>query len=255
MKRLRTDNGLEFVNREMQKILNQNGIKHRSVPYNPEQNGAIERENRTIVEAARSMLYAKGMSLRLWAEAVHTAVYVLNCTENSSVSGKSPHELWFGRATGKLEFHTFGTKVFTHIPKQKRTKGIFVCYSENVKGCRIFFPDENKVDVCRDVKFLPKKVTIEVEKRNGVIAVRQLEIPEDEEELEQNQRTDEQQEVIPKEKEIDETCPDNRERRELEEEDRKLRDRKRIRKPSRYKDFELEVANLLVTQDKQPTTY
>jgi len=77
IKRMRTDNGLKFVNKEVQKILSQYGIKHeKSVSYTPEQNGAIERENRTVVEAARSMLHTKKMPIKLWAEAVHTAIYV-----------------------------------------------------------------------------------------------------------------------------------------------------------------------------------
>lgn len=123
IKRLRTDKGLEFLNREVQSILQKYGIKHEtSVAYTPEQNGAIERENRTVVEAARSMLYAKSMDLGLWAEAVHTTVFVLNRTGTSSVHDKTPYELWFGTPASNLDLKIFGTEVFTHIPKQKRTK-------------------------------------------------------------------------------------------------------------------------------------
>lgn len=75
IRRLRTDNGLEFVNAQMKEIIRDRGIEHEtSVPYTPEQNGSVERENRTIVEAARTMLFAKGLDKRLWAEAVNAAV-------------------------------------------------------------------------------------------------------------------------------------------------------------------------------------
>jgi len=58
VKMLMTDNGTEFDNADIYKALN--GIAHRQVmPYSPEQNGSAERENRMLVEAARSMLAAK----------------------------------------------------------------------------------------------------------------------------------------------------------------------------------------------------
>src|SRR5256885_6854322 len=51
-----------------------------SSPHCPEQNGKIERENRTVLESANSMLHESGLATKLWAEAVNTAVYVLNRT-------------------------------------------------------------------------------------------------------------------------------------------------------------------------------
>ena len=49
-----------------------------NIDYTAEQNGSDERENRTLLEAARSMLAAKGLPKKLWAEAMLTALYVLN---------------------------------------------------------------------------------------------------------------------------------------------------------------------------------
>ncbi|GFW15505.1 integrase catalytic domain-containing protein [Trichonephila clavipes] len=68
------------------------------MPYTPQQNGAAERENRTIVECARSIIYAANLPLKLWAEAVNTSVYVLNRTGPTSVKDKSPYELVFQRS-------------------------------------------------------------------------------------------------------------------------------------------------------------
>lgn len=146
----------------MKQIMSKYGIKHQtSVSYTPEKNGAIQRENRTIVEAARSMLHAKEMALRLRAEAANAATYVLNRTGTSSVRGKTPYELWFGKPADKIDYRVFGTEVWTHIPKQRRTKwsaeakkGTFVGYDENTKGYRIWFAAERKVETLRDVKFL-----------------------------------------------------------------------------------------------------
>lgn len=72
IKCLRTDNGLKFVNSDIQKILEYHGIRHqRSVAYTPQQNGRAEREIRTLVEAARTMI--RDLDTKLWAEAINTA--------------------------------------------------------------------------------------------------------------------------------------------------------------------------------------
>ena len=72
VKVLMTDNGTEFDNVGVRKVLN--GIEHRmSMPYSAEQNCSAERENRTLLEAARSMLTAKELPKKLWAEATLTA--------------------------------------------------------------------------------------------------------------------------------------------------------------------------------------
>lgn len=161
VKVMRSDNGTEFVNVDVTKILEENGIRHqRTVPYSPEQNGSAEREMRTIVEAARTMIHAKNLPIKLWAEATNTAVYILNRTGSSSIAGVSPFELWFGKKPEINNLKVFGSRVFTHIPKEKRKKwdvkaeeGIFVGYCDNTKGFRIWQPKTNKITVSRDVVF------------------------------------------------------------------------------------------------------
>lgn len=72
----------------------ENGIHHRrTIPYTPEQNGSVERENRTVMGLARSMIHSKNLSKKLWAEAAQTAVHILNRTGSSTVKDKAPFEL------------------------------------------------------------------------------------------------------------------------------------------------------------------
>lgn len=167
---LQTDNGTEFVNAGMSEITSKNGIHHRrSVPYTPEQNGCVERDNRTIMEAASSMIHAKNLDPRLWAEAAHTAVYILNRTGTSTVKDSTPYELWYGKPAKFDHFRIFGSEVYVHVPKQKRRKldpkskkCIFVGYDDNHKGFRVM-DESNCISVARDVQFLaeePSKVTI-----------------------------------------------------------------------------------------------
>ena len=77
IKAIRSDNGGEFVSKAFDEHLKSHGIHHqKTVPYTPQQNGVAERANRTIVERARTMLYARDLDRELWAEAVATAVYI-----------------------------------------------------------------------------------------------------------------------------------------------------------------------------------
>lgn len=162
LKTLHTDNGLEFVNSGMQELLKKHGICHqRTVAYAPEQNGSAERENRTIVEAARAMIYTRNLPLKLWAEAANTAVHILNCAGKSTIEDKVPSELWFGRITNLEKTIVFWSDRLCTVPKEKRRKldskavrGYFIGYHiKHIKGFRIWFPNKDKVETHRDVIF------------------------------------------------------------------------------------------------------
>lgn len=161
IKVLLTDGGTEFCNSDVKKILKANGIVHRvTMPYTPQQNGASEQENRTLVEAARTMLHAKNLPEKLWAEAVSTAAYVINRTGPSAEEGKCPFELWYKKTPSIDHIKIFGTDCYVHIPKQKRrkfdrkaTKGQLVGYCSDKDGFRIWIPNSNEIILSRDVVF------------------------------------------------------------------------------------------------------
>jgi transposase InsO family protein len=78
---LRTNNGTEFCNQAFQTYVNTHCIKHEfTLPYNSHQNGAIKRDNRTVMEMAKSVIHQARVSIKFWAEAVCYSVYTLNCT-------------------------------------------------------------------------------------------------------------------------------------------------------------------------------
>nr|GEX66555.1 putative ribonuclease H-like domain-containing protein [Tanacetum cinerariifolium] len=79
VRRIRTDNGTEFVNQTMCDYYEEVGISYEtSVARSPQQNGVIERRNHTLIEAARTMLIYAQASLFLWTEAMATACFTQN---------------------------------------------------------------------------------------------------------------------------------------------------------------------------------
>ena len=97
LKILRTDNGGEFTSSEFEAYLKTEGVRHELIILKtPEQNGTAERMNRTLVEAARSMLSGSHLPPKFWTEALSTAVYVRNRSPTKVLSQMTPQEAWTG---------------------------------------------------------------------------------------------------------------------------------------------------------------
>ncbi|GKF85629.1 putative ribonuclease H-like domain-containing protein, partial [Tanacetum coccineum] len=100
--RMRCDNGTEFKNKEMNQFCERKGIKREfSVARTPQQNRVDERKNRTLIEAARTMLAD-------WAEAYNTACYVQNRVLVTKPHNKSPYEFFLGRKPALSFMKPFG---------------------------------------------------------------------------------------------------------------------------------------------------
>lgn len=167
IKILRTDNGGEFCSKEMEGFLKSCGIIHQKTnPYSPEQNGMAERNNRTIIEKARCLLFDADLGKKFWAEAVSTAVYLKNRSIVSGLNDKTPFEMWQGTKPNLSNIRIFGSPVMVHVPKEKRNKWdkkaqqhILVGYSEHVKGYRVYNPVTNQVTTSRDVVVMESLVS------------------------------------------------------------------------------------------------
>ena len=95
LKTLRTDNGGEHTSAKFNAYLKKERVYHEfTKPKTPQQYGVAERMNRTLVEAARSMLSGAKLSNKFWAEAVSTAVNLHNRSPTTAVMGKTPLEAW-----------------------------------------------------------------------------------------------------------------------------------------------------------------
>nr|GEX94358.1 putative reverse transcriptase domain-containing protein [Tanacetum cinerariifolium] len=106
---IRTEYGTEFVNQTLRKYYEQVGISHETYVFrSPQQNSVVERRNRTLIEAARTMLIYVRAMLFLWEEAVATTCYTQNCSIISHHHGKTPYELLHDKLPDLSFFHIFG---------------------------------------------------------------------------------------------------------------------------------------------------
>lgn len=123
VKMLRSDRGGEFCSRLFEEFCDENGIARQfTVPYSPQQNGIVERRNRTVVEMARSLLKQMKLSLNLWGEAVRHSVYLLNRLPTRSLTGKTPYETWKKKKPNLEHIRVFGCLCHMKIPGGQTTK-------------------------------------------------------------------------------------------------------------------------------------
>ncbi|KAK1686603.1 hypothetical protein QYE76_047451 [Lolium multiflorum] len=161
IKAIRTDNGTEFKNYTMQEFVDDEGIKHEfSAPYTPQQNGVVERKNRTIIEMARTMLSEFNSPHNFWGEAIST-VHYSNRLFLRPPHNKTPYELLTGNKPNVTYIRVFGCKCLVKNNKGKLGKfetrtieGIFVGYAENSHAYRYYNRSTGTIEVSCDVVFL-----------------------------------------------------------------------------------------------------
>ena len=158
---IRTDNGTEFTNQELRTYLEDVGITHQtSVVRTPQQNGVVERRNRTLVEAARTMLIFSSTPLFLWADAVATACFTQNRSLVHPRFNKTPYELVNNRKPDISYLHVFGALCYPTNDREDLGKlkakgdiGIFIGYSENSRAFRVYNRRTKKILETMNVKF------------------------------------------------------------------------------------------------------
>lgn len=94
IKFFRTDNGIEFIKKKVQDLFSQHGILHqRTCIYTPQQNGVVERRHRTLLEAARALMFQSSLPLKFWPYSILTATWMLNRVPSRILGWKTPYEL------------------------------------------------------------------------------------------------------------------------------------------------------------------
>ncbi|GJU52640.1 retrovirus-related pol polyprotein from transposon TNT 1-94 [Tanacetum coccineum] len=142
VKQIRTDNGTEFRNHELENFCDEKGISQNfSSLYTPEHNGVAERRNKTLIEAARTMLNGSVLFKHLWTDAVRIAYYTQNRSIIVKRHDKTSYEIFKERIPDISYFHVFGCPVFIHNHKDhlgkfdaKGDDGYFLGYSSVSKA-------------------------------------------------------------------------------------------------------------------------
>ncbi|KAI3728871.1 hypothetical protein L6452_17516 [Arctium lappa] len=161
VKVVRSDNGTEFKNNTLQAFYDSQGIQQQFfAARTPQQNGVVERRNRTLVEAARSMLAYSGFPLSHWAEAVSNACHTQNRSILHRRFNKTPYELMNGIKPNVKYFKSFGFKCYVLNDRDslnkfspKADEGVFLGYSSNSTTYRVFLISSRKVIESVNVKF------------------------------------------------------------------------------------------------------
>jgi len=160
LRAIRSDNGTEFKNSSFADFCASSGVEHQfSSPYVPQQNGVVERKNRTLVEMARTMLDEYSTPRRFWCDAVASACFVSNRVFVRANLHKTPYELRFGRRPSVKHLRVFGCKCFVlktgSLDKfeAKSSDGLFLGYAEHSRAYRVYLIDSKKIVETCEVTF------------------------------------------------------------------------------------------------------
>nr|GEU87976.1 hypothetical protein [Tanacetum cinerariifolium] len=168
VKVIRSDNGTDFKNSDLNQFCELKGIKRKfSVPRTPQQNGIAERKNMTLIKAARTMLADSLFPILFWAEVVNTACYTQNRVLVTKPHNKTPYELLHGRTPSIGFMRPFGCLVtilntLDHRGKfqGKVDEGFLVGYSVCSKAFRVFNSRTRIIQETLQVIFLENKPNI-----------------------------------------------------------------------------------------------
>ena len=159
---LRSDNGTEFRNSIIEGFCKDEGIVQQfSAARTPQQNGVVERKNRALIEAARTMLHDAKLPTYFWAEAINTACYTQNRSMINKTHGNTPSYILKDKKPTVKYFHVFSRKCFlmkeNHEKKGKSDtkahEGIFVGYGIERTTYRVFIVEHKIIDESVNVTF------------------------------------------------------------------------------------------------------
>jgi hypothetical protein len=130
------------------------------VPYTLQQNGVVERKNRSLKEMAYCKLHAKSLPHRLYTDTLNCAIYIQNKSPRIFVKDKTPYEAWSDLKPEVTHFRIFGSRAWAQIPSEKRMaldpqsiECIFVRYPDSVKGYRLIDISSNQIIIECSVQF------------------------------------------------------------------------------------------------------
>ena len=161
IKTLRTYRGGEFMSQEFQDFCEKEGInRHLTAPYTPQQNGVVERRNRTLLEMTKSIMKHMNVPNYLWGEAVRHSTYLINRVGTKTLKNQTPYEALKNKKPNVDHLRVFGCVSFAKVEAQHlkklddRSKMLVYLGTEpDSKAYRLLDPTTRRITVSRDVVF------------------------------------------------------------------------------------------------------
>jgi hypothetical protein len=130
----------------VEECLEEEGIKHEfSAPYTPQQNGVVERKNRTLIDMARTMLGEYKTLKQFWSQVINTVCHAINCLYLHRLLKKTTYELLTRNKPNVSYFCVFGSKCYILVKKGRHSKfapkaieGFLLGWDANTKAYRVF---------------------------------------------------------------------------------------------------------------------
>ncbi|CAH9138265.1 unnamed protein product [Cuscuta epithymum] len=174
VKRIRSDNGMEFQTNILSEFYGRRGIiLETSCTDTPQQNGVVERKHRHILEVARAFRFQSGLPIDFWGECILTAVYIINRLPSPVILNKSPYEILFGKEPYYEHLRVFGCLVYAHDNKRKDKFGergspcVFLGYPNGQKAYRVFDLQRQNIYSSRDVTFIENEFPFKMINHEG----------------------------------------------------------------------------------------
>jgi len=153
VQQIRSGTGCEFTNSPLQNYFLEHDVTHETSSANtPQQNERVERKNRHLLSVARALRFQANLPFHFWGKCVLTAAYLVNRTPTKLLEFKTPYEVLFGVKRTYDHLKVFGCLCYAHNHDQGKdkfdsrlTKCIFLGYSYNQKGSKLYDVDKRKI--------------------------------------------------------------------------------------------------------------
>ena len=112
------DGGGEYISWEVQRYLEEKGIKHEiTTPDTPQHNGVAERMNQTLPDKVRAMLINADLPQSYWYDALRYTAHIHNVSPTHALDDITLEEAWSGNKPDMSNLRTFEAQAFVHIPE------------------------------------------------------------------------------------------------------------------------------------------
>nr|GEV45611.1 integrase, catalytic core [Tanacetum cinerariifolium] len=162
IKRIRCDNGREFISNSMNEFYKERGIVlETTCPHTPQQNGVVERKHRHLLEIARALQFEASLPTTFWRECILMATYIVNRLPSKRINDKTSYEVLFEQKPEYDHMRVFGCMAYYKNTETNGDKfeprgklGVFLGYPSGIKGYKIYDLEERKMVMTRDARFV-----------------------------------------------------------------------------------------------------